>query len=115
LFARAGGVARAMSLRDKEIFMSGYKTDQRHLRHRGREFHFVSYEGQLADPRRGQVATPPTWFLMNGGKRWAAVPQIAGQEPDELTGVLTRWLDQHVFVATAEPSPAPPAPPRRGR
>jgi hypothetical protein len=95
--------------------MSGYKTEQRYLRHRGREFHFVSYEGRLADPRRGQVATPPTWFLMNAGKRWAAVPEIAGQEPDELTHRLIDWLDQHVFVVGPEPPRTPPGPARRAR
>jgi len=77
--------------------MSGYKTDQRRLVHRGREFHFVSYEGHLANPGRGVDAMPATWFLMNGGKRWAVMPQVPDQEAGDLETHFTTWLDQHVF------------------
>jgi len=79
--------------------MSSYKTDQRHLHHRGREFHFVSYEGRVADPKRGIEASDPTWFLVRAGKRWAAVPQVTDQGPEELDGRLTRWLDENAFPA----------------
>ncbi|MDO8667104.1 MAG: hypothetical protein Q7J79_10865 [Gemmatimonadales bacterium] len=77
--------------------MSSYKVEQRRLTHRGREFHFVSYEGQPANAARKQDAILPTWFLMNGGKRWAVIPHQAGQEPVELDGQLTRWLEAHLF------------------
>lgn len=77
--------------------MSGYKVEQRRLTLRGREFHFVSYEGQLANPARQQPATVPTWFLMNAGKRWAVMPHQPGQEPDELDRLLTQWLEVYVF------------------
>ena len=43
--------------------MSSFKLEQRRLTLRGTEFHFVSYEGQLANPARHQAATSPTWFL----------------------------------------------------
>lgn len=80
-----------------------YKTDQHRLVHRGRSFHFVSYEGLVANASKEQVATPATWFLMNGGKRWAVMPQLLDQQPTELDEHLGRWLDEHVFsVGPAE-------------
>ena len=39
--------------------MSTYKVDQRHLNHRGRLFHFVSYEGQPANPKKEEAAVEP--------------------------------------------------------
>jgi hypothetical protein len=77
--------------------MSRYKTDQRYVLHRGRAFHFVSYEARQADPRTGTEAMSATWFLMSGGKRWAAVPQIPDQDEKALITELIRWLDTHVF------------------
>ena len=82
--------------------MSGYKTDQRHVLHRGREFHFVSYEGHAANPDRGQEAMPPTWFLMQAGKRWEATPQKPDQDPDAVDAMLVRWLEAEIFTAEAE-------------
>jgi hypothetical protein len=78
--------------------MSSFKLEQRRLTLRGREFHFVSYEGQLANPARHQTATAPTWFLMNAGKRWPVIPHQPGQEIGELDRLLAQWLEQHVFV-----------------
>ena len=75
-----------------------YKTDQHRLVHRGRSFHFVSYEGLLANANKEQVATPPTWYLMSGGKRWAVMPQVPDQQPTDLDEQLGRWLDEHVFT-----------------
>jgi hypothetical protein len=72
--------------------MGGYKVEQRRLFYQGREFHFVSYEGSRANPGRGQPETPPTWFLMSGGRRLAVMPQRAGQEPEELDRCLLEWL-----------------------
>jgi hypothetical protein len=78
--------------------MGGYKTDQCRVFHRGRAFHFVSYEGQLANPSRAQLATAATWFLMNGGKRWAVMPQVLDQERTSLDQELSHWLDEHIFA-----------------
>ena len=75
-----------------------YKTDQHRLVHRGRSFHFVSYEGVLANPSKELIATPATWFLMNGGKRWAVMPQVLDQEATDLDTHLGLWLDEHVFA-----------------
>ncbi|MBL8985438.1 MAG: hypothetical protein SFV24_12100 [Gemmatimonadales bacterium] len=77
--------------------MSSYKTAQRRVRYRGRDFHFVSYEGRNADPARAQEAIPPTWFLMSGGKRWVVGPQQPDQTPADLDQQLARWLDENIF------------------
>lgn len=77
--------------------MSGYKTNQRRVTHRGREFHFVSYEGVAANPRLGNAASPPTWYLMTAGKRWEVMPQVPDQTEADLDRQLHAWLDAHVF------------------
>jgi len=64
--------------------MSGYITEQHRLVHRGRSFHFVSYEGHPADAKHEQSEMPPTWYLMLAGKRWLVSPQVGGTEPGEL-------------------------------
>lgn len=74
-----------------------YRVEQRRLTHRGRDFHFVSYDAQNADPARGLPAKGPTWYLMNEGARWAAVPHDPDQDPEALDRQLVRWLDEHVF------------------
>ena len=78
--------------------MSAYKTDQYHVVHRGRRFHFVSYEGRQANLRTGEVAMPASWFLMCAGKRWPVIAQVPDQSPELLVAALTRWLDEQVFV-----------------
>lgn len=72
--------------------MGGYKVEQRRLFFRGREFHFVSYEGSRANPNRGQPETPPTWFLMSAGRRLQVMPQMEGQEAEDLDRCLLDWL-----------------------
>ena len=99
--------------------MSSYKTDQRRVVHRGREFHFVSYEGVAANPRLGNVATPASWFLMSAGKRWMVMPQTPDQAGPDFDLELHSWLDAHVFLGgPAVLQPRPPArfdrPVRRG-
>ena len=77
--------------------MSAYKTQQHHLAHRGRSFHFVSYEGQAADLKKQLAAQPPTWYVMLAGKRWAVTEQAGEAEPAELDRQFGQWLDEHVF------------------
>jgi hypothetical protein len=79
--------------------LSSYKTDQHKVSYRGREFHFVSYEGRVANPRTGETASPPTWFLMSAGKRWPAIVQTSDLDAGALTTLLTKWLDQNVFAS----------------
>ena len=78
--------------------MSTYKTNQQYVQHRGRRFHFVSYEACQANPRTGTTAMPATWFLMSAGKRWAALEEVEEQDNDTLIANLVLWLDTHVFA-----------------
>ncbi len=92
--------------------MSSYKIEQRRILHRGREFHFVSYEGRIANERRGEDALPAMWYLMSEGKRQPVMPQVLGQDATDIERALVRWVDEHVFSPVAIPAPAPP---RRSR
>jgi len=77
--------------------MSAYRTQQHRLIHRGRAFHFVSYEGQSADEKHQRREMPPSWYLMLAGKRWEVIPQVAETSPAELERQFGDWLDAHVF------------------
>jgi len=79
--------------------MSSHKTDQYHVIHRGRKYHFVSYEARQANPRTGEEAMPATWFLMRAGKRWPAFPELPDQDPTTIISALTSWLDDNVLAA----------------
>lgn len=83
--------------------MSRPLVEQRWLRYRGREFHFVSYEGLPANARRSQPATLPAWWLMNVGRRWEVMPFQPGRDDAELDRGFTAWLDTHVFRLGDEP------------
>jgi len=82
--------------------MSGFKMEQKRLQHRGREFHFVSYEGQLANPVKSLPALPAAWFLMQGGKRWMVMPLVRDQADDVVE--KGQWVDHHVFSPAAAAS-----------
>ena len=82
--------------------MSRPQTEQRRLAYRGREFHFVSFDGQPANPRKDQPATAPAWWLMSAGKRWEVMPFRAGQSADALDRAFMAWLDAHVFHSAPE-------------
>ncbi|HEV8598949.1 MAG TPA: hypothetical protein VGQ69_06285 [Gemmatimonadales bacterium] len=77
--------------------MSGFKMEQKRIVHRGREFHFVSYEAQLANPVKALPAQPAAWFLMQGGKRWMVMPLVRDQAPEAVDKSLIQWLESHVF------------------
>lgn len=95
--------------------MTCYKTAQRFVVHRGRTFHFVSYEGHGANEARAILAVPATWFLMSAGKRFAVMPQELIDE-DETEKAMIRWLDEHIFdPAAAGPISTAPPPPSRER
>ncbi len=72
--------------------MSSYKVEQHRVSHHGRDFHFVSYDGQPGNTRRGEPATPPMWYLMVAGKRWPVMPQVIGQAHAEVERELIAWL-----------------------
>ncbi len=91
--------------------MSSYKTQQHHLVRRGRSFHFVSYEGHPADPKRQQPEMPPSWYMMLAGKRWMVMPEVGETTPEELDRQFGEWLDARVFEgAPAVQSQQPPSP-----
>lgn len=77
--------------------MSAYKTAQCHLAHRGKVFHFVSYEGQRANPARQIEEEPAMWFLMAAGRRFRVGPEYAGESDQGRDTRLTAWLDANVF------------------
>ena len=76
--------------------MSTFKSQQRHLAIRGRDFHFVSYEGSPANVRRGEEAMPSMWYLMVGGRRCPAFVCAPEHTAEEVDGMLARWVDEHV-------------------
>lgn len=78
--------------------MGSYKVDQKRLIHRGREFHFVSYEGVAANPSKLQPASPPGWYLMQSSKRIPVMPQVLDQSPEAVDQGLIKWLDENVFA-----------------
>jgi hypothetical protein len=80
--------------------MTSYKVEQRHLTLRGRVFHFVSYEGHPANPRREEPAVEPTWFLMGPGRRWPVMLQHPSQAPDDVDRCLVAWLEENLGAAT---------------
>jgi hypothetical protein len=77
--------------------MNRPQTEQRRLRYRGREFHFVSFDGLPANVKREQPATAPAWWLMSAGTRWEVMPFHAGQDAAALDRAFTAWLDAHAF------------------
>lgn len=96
--------------------MSAFKPQQHHLRIRGRLFHFVSYEGQPADHRRDQPATPDMWYLMVEGRRCPVRPCDSSQSLTQLEAALQAWAEDNALGPvearrSAEPAAAGSAPP----
>lgn len=85
-----------------EDAVSSHKVEQRRLNFRGRDFHFVSYEGHAADAKKDLPAMPAMWYLMRAGKRWPAIPHVPGQDPDTLDQALEVWIKDEVL----RPKPA---------
>jgi hypothetical protein len=77
--------------------MSVYKVEQHRVTHRGRDFHFVSYEPRPADQRRGVPAVPAMWYLMQEGKRWPVMPQEPGLPLEAVERALRAWLETNAF------------------
>jgi len=77
--------------------MSRPTVEQRRLQYRGREFHFVSYDGLPANAKRAQLATAPAWWLMSAGTRWEVMPFHSGDDEASLDRAFMAWLDANVF------------------
>jgi hypothetical protein len=75
-----------------EFSVSTYKVEQCRITLGGRHFHFVSYDRQPANERRGDPAVPAMWYLMGPGKRWPVMEQVAGQAEVDIERSLLAWL-----------------------
>ena len=82
--------------------MGAFRNEQRRLSHRGRDFHFVSYEARPANLARKEDAMPDTWYLVSTNNRWPAIPLLPDQPEPELIAALVLWLETSVF---ADPLP----------
>ena len=89
--------------------MSAFKPQQRHLTIQGRSFHFVSYEGRLANLRRAQLPYPAMWYLMVEGRRCPVLPYDASVSLPQLDAALCAWAEDNA-IAPIEPTPVAPAP-----
>jgi hypothetical protein len=87
--------------------LSTFKSQQRHLTIRGRDFHFVSYEGVPANVRRGEEAQPSMWYLMVAGRRKAAFICAPEHTPEVIDGLLSRWVEENVPLSDASQEPPP--------
>lgn len=80
----------------------GFKNEQRRVDHRGRVFHFISYEAREANATKKVTALPDSWYLVSsGGNRWPAIPLVRDQAPEELDAQLAAWLEANVFARAA--------------
>jgi hypothetical protein len=72
--------------------MTAYKNAQHHVVLKGRDFHFVSYDGTPANEKRGIEETGPMWYLMGPNKRWPVMPHNLDQPDHEVLGELKKWI-----------------------
>ena len=72
--------------------MTAYKNAQQHLVFNGRHFHFVSYDAQPANVKRGVEEIGPMWYLMGPNKRWPVMPHVLGQPDEEVVTGLKGWI-----------------------
>lgn len=89
--------------------MSAFKPQQHHLRIRGRLFHFVSYEGQPANHRRDEPATPDMWYLMVEGRRCPVLPCDSSQSLTQLEAALQAWAEDNALGPVEAKRSAEPA------
>ena len=72
--------------------MSAFKPQQRHLAMGGRNFHFVSYEAQEPNARRGELGSPPMWCLMVEGRRCPVLSYDPEQSLEDVDVALAKWV-----------------------
>jgi len=77
--------------------VSAPTAEQHRVTIRGRELHFVAYEGIPANPRRGYPAVPPTWYLMSWGKRHKVMEYLIGQPVEERDAALRKWAEENAL------------------
>jgi hypothetical protein len=88
--------------------VSTFTPQQRHLTIRGRPFHFVSYEGRPANPRREQPSYPPMWYLMVEGRRYPVLPCDPSLSLPQLDAALCAWAEDNA-LGPADATPVVPA------
>ena len=93
--------------------MASMKHEQCRLTHRGRTFHFVSYEAEDANPDKKLPGRPPTWYLVSSNNRWPAIPYLPEQTAAEVEAQCVAWLEAVVFAAAPPAPAAAPEPPQR--
>lgn len=93
--------------------MSTFRPQQRRLTIGERTFHFVAYEAQPANPRKGERGSPAMWYLMVEGHRCPALPYHPDQSEDEVDHGLLRWVRAH--AVSDEPDERPSRKPHRTR
>ena len=86
--------------------MATFRHEQHRVTHRGRAFHFVSYEATEAHAGKKIEARPDTWFLVSSGNRWPAIPHVPGVALPDLEAQLVAWLEATVFAPVPAPMPA---------
>jgi hypothetical protein len=93
--------------------MSSHKPQQRHITIRGRNFHFVSYQGSRGNPQRAQLPYPAMWYLMVEGRRCPVLPCDPSLSPTELDATLAGWVEDNALgpVESAHLIPLGPARP----
>jgi hypothetical protein len=70
----------------------------------GRVLHFVAYEAEPAEPRRGEPSRPPMWYLMSEGKRHPVMEHLVGQSLAALDRTLREWAEANAFGPVAAPT-----------
>lgn len=96
--------------------MSNLRTQQQFLTVHGRQLHFVAYEEQPANARRGIEAVPAMWFMMAGSARCPVMAFDPSQAEGDLTKALKRWAEHNAFGPDGPPAPkAEPAKAGRSR
>lgn len=81
--------------------MGTFRNAQRRVTHRGKVFHFVSYEAQDGNLAKDLPAMPATWYLLSSGHRWPAIPLQEGDPDDATDALLAEWLEAQVFTKLA--------------
>ncbi len=94
--------------------MASLHTTQQRIHLHGRDLHFVAYEEQPANLRRGIERVPAMWFLMAGASRCPVMEFDPNQPGVDLIRALTQWAECNAFAAPTRHA-APPSVARDNR
>jgi hypothetical protein len=84
--------------------MASLRTQQQFLTIHGRQLHFVAYEEQAGNPRRGIEAVPAMWFMMAGSNRCPVMAYDPAQPEVDLTEALKQWAESNAFGPDGPPA-----------